>query len=179
EVQAQGVNVTKSSAGFLMVAAFVSEDGSLDKNDIADYVGSNIQDPLSRVPGVGTIELFGAQYAMRIWLDPLKLTQYNLTSQDIISSIREQNAQVSAGQLGGAPSLPGQELNATVSAQSRLQTAEQFQKIIIKADTSGAKVFLEDVARVELGAESYAVESFYNGKPAAGIGIQLATGANA
>ena len=179
EVQAQGVNVSKSSAGFLMVAAFVSQDGLLDKNDIADYVGSNIQDPLSRVPGVGTIELFGAQYAMRIWLDPLKLTQYNLTSQDIISSIREQNAQVSAGQLGGAPSVAGQELNATVSAQSRLQNAEQFKKIIIKADTSGAKVFLEDVARVELGAESYAVESFYNGKPAAGIGIQLATGANA
>ena len=179
EVQAQGVNVSKSSAGFLMVAAFVSQDGLLDKNDIADYVGSNIQDPLSRVPGVGTIELFGAQYAMRIWLDPLKLTQYNLTSQDIISSIREQNAQVSAGQLGGAPSVAGQELNATVSAQSRLQNAEQFKKIIIKADTSGAKVFLEDVARVELGAESYSLESYVNGKPAAGIGIQLATGANA
>ena len=179
EVQAQGVNVAKSSAGFLMVIGFVSQDGSLDKNDISDYVGSNIQDPMSRVAGVGTIQLFGAQYAMRIWLDPLKLTQYNLTSIDIMASIREQNAQVSAGQLGGAPSLPGQQLNATVSAQSRLQTAEQFKKIIIKSDSSGANVYLEDVARVELGAESYAVESYYNGKPAAGIGIQLATGANA
>ncbi|WP_076413271.1 efflux RND transporter permease subunit [Shewanella sp. UCD-KL12] len=179
EVQAQGVNVAKSSAGFLMVVGFVSQDGSLDKNDISDYVGSNIQDPMSRVAGVGTIQLFGAQYAMRIWLDPLKLTQYNLTSIDIMASIREQNAQVSAGQLGGSPSLPGQQLNATVSAQSRLQTAEQFKNIIIKSDSSGANVYLEDVARVELGAESYAVESFYNGKPAAGIGIQLATGANA
>ncbi|MCE9679682.1 efflux RND transporter permease subunit [Shewanella sp. AS1] len=179
EVQAQGVNVAKSSAGFLMVVGFVSSDGSLAKNDIADYVGANIQDPLSRVAGVGTIQLFGAQYAMRIWLDPLKLTQYNLTSTDILLSIREQNAQVSAGQLGGAPSIAGQELNATVTAQSRLQTPEEFKRIIIKSDTSGAKVYLEDVARVELGAESYSVESFYNGKPAAGIGIQLATGANA
>ena len=179
EVQAQGVKVAKSSSGFLMVLGFVSQDGSLAKNDIADYVGSNIQDPMSRVAGVGEIQLFGAQYAMRIWLDPLKLTQYNLTSQDIMASIREQNAQVSAGQLGGAPSIQGQELNATVSAQSRLQTAEEFKKIIIKSDTSGAKVFLEDVARVELGAESYAVESYYNGKPAAGLAIKLATGANA
>ncbi|QYJ86234.1 efflux RND transporter permease subunit [Shewanella mesophila] len=179
EVQAQGVKVAKSSSGFLMVLGFVSQDGSLEKNDISDYVGSNIQDPMSRVAGVGEIQLFGAQYAMRIWLDPLKLTQYNLTSQDIMASIREQNAQVSAGQLGGAPSIQGQELNATVSAQSRLQTAEEFKKIIIKSDTSGAKVFLEDVARVELGAESYAVESYYNGKPAAGLAIKLATGANA
>lgn len=162
-----------------MVVGFVSEDGSLDKNDIADYIGANIQDPLSRVPGVGTIQLFGAQYAMRIWLDPLKLTQYSLTSQDVITSIREQNTQVSAGQLGGTPSVAGQQLNATVTSQSRLQTAEEFEDIIIKADTSGAQVFLKDVARVELGAESYSVESFYNGKPAAGIGIQLATGANA
>ncbi|SQH74699.1 multidrug efflux system protein,AcrB/AcrD/AcrF family protein [Shewanella benthica] len=179
EVQAQGVNVSKSSAGFLMVIAFVSQDGSLDKNDIADYVASNIQDPMSRVAGVGTIQLFGAQYAMRIWLDPFKLTQFNLTSIDIMASIREQNAQVSAGQLGGAPSVGGQQLNATVSAQSRLQTVDQFERIIVKSDSSGANVYLKDVARVELGAESYSSESFYNGKPAAGIGIQLATGANA
>ena len=179
EVQAQGVNVSKSSAGFLMVLGFVSQDGSLDKNDISDYVASNIQDPMSRVAGVGTIQLFGAQYAMRIWLDPFKLTQFNLTSIDIMASIREQNAQVSAGQLGGAPSVGGQELNATVSAQSRLQTVDQFEQIIIKSDSSGANVYLKDVARVELGAEDYSSESFYNGKPAAGIGIQLATGANA
>ena len=179
EVQAQGVKVNKSSSGFLMVLGFVSQDGSLGKNDISDYVGSNILDPMSRVPGVGEIQLFGAQYAMRIWLDPLKLTQYNLTSLDIMASIREQNAQVSAGQLGGAPSIAGQELNATVTAQSRLQTAEEFRKIIIKSDPSGAKVYLEDVARVELGSESYSVESFYNGRPAAGLAIKLATGANA
>ncbi|MEZ9236821.1 efflux RND transporter permease subunit [Shewanella sp. 10N.286.52.A9] len=179
EVQSQGVNVVKSSAGFLMVAAFVSEDDSLQKTDIADYVAANIQDPLSRVAGVGEIQLFGAQYAMRIWLDPLKLTQYNLTSIDVMAAIQEQNAQISAGQLGGAPSIAGQELNATVTAQSRLQTPEQFREIILKSDSSGANVYLNDVARVELGSESYSVESFFNGKPAAGIGIQLATGANA
>ncbi|ARD20459.1 efflux RND transporter permease subunit [Shewanella japonica] len=179
EVQSQGVNVVKSSAGFLMVAAFVSEDGSLQKSDIADYVAANIQDPLSRVAGVGEIQLFGAQYAMRIWLDPLKLTQYNLTSIDVMAAIQEQNAQISAGQLGGAPSIAGQELNATVTAQSRLQTPEQFREIILKSDSSGANVYLNDVARVELGSESYSVESFYNGKPASGVGVQLATGANA
>ncbi|QSX37211.1 efflux RND transporter permease subunit [Shewanella sedimentimangrovi] len=179
EVQNQGVRVNKASSGFLMVLGFVSEDGSMDRSDIADYVGSNIQDPMSRVPGVGELTLFGSPYAMRIWLDPLKLTQYNLTSQDVIGSIREQNAQVSAGQLGGAPSLPGQQLNATVSAQSRLATEEEFRNIILKSDTSGAKVYLGDVARVELGAESYVVQSFYNGRPAAGLAIQLATGANA
>ena len=179
EVQSQGVKVNKSSSGFLMVAAVVSVDGSMDKVDVSDYVASNIQDPISRVPGVGEIQLFGSQYAIRIWLDPLKLTQYNLTSQDIMGSLREQNAQVSAGQLGGSPSLVGQELNATVSAQSRLQSVEEFQKIIVKADTSGAKVYLADVARVELGAESYAVDAFYNGMPASGLGIKMATGANA
>jgi multidrug efflux pump len=179
EVQAQGVNVSKSSSGFLMVLGFVSSDGSLDKSDIADYVAANVQDPMSRVPGVGDIQLFGAQYAMRIWLDPLKLTQYKLTSVDVIAAIRDQNAQVSAGQLGGAPSLAGQELNATVSAQSRLTTPEEFKRIILKSDPSGANVYLDDVARVELGAESYSVVSFYNGKPAAGLAVSLATGANA
>ncbi|MCL2917294.1 efflux RND transporter permease subunit [Shewanella litorisediminis] len=179
EVQAQGVRVNKSTSGFLMVLGFVSGDGSLTKNDIADYVGSNIQDPLSRVAGVGDITLFGAPYAMRIWLDPLKLTQYSLTTQDVVAAIREQNAQVSAGQLGGAPAVLGQELNATVSAQSRLETPEQFRKIILKSDTNGAKVYLNDVARVELGAESYVVESYYNGRPAAGLAVSLATGANA
>ena len=126
---------------------------------------------MSRVPGVGEIQLFGAQYAMRIWLDPLKLTQYSLTSLDVVAAIRSQNAQVSAGQLGGAPSVAGQELNATVSAQSRLQTAEEFRKIILKSDISGANVFLGDVARVELGSESYAVVSLYNGQPATGLAI--------
>ena len=179
EVQQQGVKVNKSSSGFLMVLGFVSADGSMGKSDISDYVAANVQDPMSRVPGVGEITLFGAQYAMRIWLDPFKLTQYKLTSIDIVAAIREQNAQISAGQLGGAPSVAGQELNATVSAQSRLQTPEQFKQIIVKSDSSGANVYLGDVARVELGAESYAVDSYYNGKPASGLAFKLATGANA
>ncbi|OBU36155.1 efflux RND transporter permease subunit [Photobacterium phosphoreum] len=179
EVQQQGVKVNKASSSFLMVVGFYSEDGSMDKNDISDYISSNVADPMSRVPGVGEIQTFGAQYAMRIWLDPLKLTKYNLTSIDVIAAIKEQNAQVSAGQLGASPSLPGQELNATVSAQSRLKTPAQFEQIILKSDPSGAKVLLKDVARVELGAESYAVQVFYNGKQASGIGIKLATGANA
>lgn len=179
EVQQQGVKVNKSSSGFLMVLGFVSEDGSMDKSDISDYVAATIQDPMSRVPGVGEITLFGAQYAMRIWLDPLKLTQYNLTSIDVMAAIKEQNAQVSAGQLGGAPALAGQELNATVSAQSRLQTVEEFERIILKSDSSGANVYLADIGRVELGAENYDVDSFYNGKPASAIAFKLATGANA
>ena len=178
-VQQQGISVNKSSSGFLMVIGFVSEDGSLDKNDISDYVGSNIQDPMSRVAGVGEVSLFGAQYAMRIWLDPFKLTEYNLTSVDVMTAIKAQNDQVSAGQLGGSPAVIGQQLNATVSAQSRLQTVAQFEAIVVKSDPSGATVTLADVARVELGAESYAVNSFYNGKPAAGLAIKLATGANA
>ena len=179
EVQQQGVKVNKSSSSFLMVVGFYSEDGSMDKNDISDYISSNVSDPMSRVPGVGEIQAFGAQYAMRIWLDPLKLTKYNLTSIDVIAAIKEQNAQLSAGQLGASPSLPGQELNATVSAQSRLKTPEQFKNIIVKSDSAGAKVHLSDVARVELGAEDYSVQVFYNGKQASGLGIKLATGANA
>ncbi|PST67197.1 efflux RND transporter permease subunit [Shewanella algae] len=179
EVTAQGVRVNKSSSGFLMVVAFISEDGSMTKADLADYVGSNVQDPMSRVPGVGETTLFGAQYSMRIWVDPLKLTNYNLTTLDVIAAIREQNAQVSAGQLGGAPAVQGQELNATISAQSRLQTPEEFRNIILKSNVSGANVYLGDVAKVELGSESYAIESLYNGRPATGLAIKLATGANA
>ncbi|TVK92431.1 multidrug efflux RND transporter permease subunit [Shewanella algae] len=179
EVTAQGVRVNKSSSGFLMVVAFISEDGSMTNADLADYVGSNVQDPMSRVPGVGETTLFGAQYSMRIWVDPLKLTNYNLTTLDVIAAIREQNAQVSAGQLGGAPAVQGQELNATISAQSRLQTPEEFRNIILKSNASGANVYLGDVAKVELGSESYAIESLYNGRPATGLAIKLATGANA
>ncbi|SDJ96116.1 multidrug efflux pump [Ferrimonas sediminum] len=179
EVQAQGISVNKTSSGFLMVLGFVSQDGSMNKADIADYVAANIQDPMSRVAGVGDITLFGAQYAMRIWLDPLKLNQFSLSTNDVVAAIREQNAQVSAGQLGGTPSVQGQQLNATVSAQSRLQTPQEFRDIVLKSDSSGAKVFLGDVARVEVGAESYSVTSFYNGQPASGLAIQLATGANA
>lgn len=148
EVTAQGVRVNKSSSGFLMVVAFISEDGSMTKADLADYVGSNVQDPMSRVPGVGETTLFGAQYSMRIWVDPLKLTNYNLTTLDVIAAIREQNAQVSAGQLGGAPAVQGQELNATISAQSRLQTPEEFRNIILKSNASGANVYLAMLPRL-------------------------------
>ncbi|MCL1125504.1 efflux RND transporter permease subunit [Shewanella surugensis] len=179
EVQSQGISVNKSSAGFLMVIGFVSDDGSMSKSDIADYVGSNLQEPINRISGVGEVKVFGAEYAMRIWLNPLKLTKYNLTSIDIESAITAQNAQVTSGQLGGLPATAGQELNATITAQSRLQTAQQFKDIIIKSDSAGSLVHLSDVARVELGSEDYSVNSFYNGKPASGMAVVLATGANA
>ncbi|WP_417762384.1 efflux RND transporter permease subunit [Shewanella sp.] len=179
EVQSQGVNVNKSTSGFLMVLGFISEDGSMNKSDIADFIGSTVQDPMSRVSGVGETQLFGAQYAMRIWLDPLKLTKYNLTTADVTAAIQSQNAQVASGQFGGAPAVPGQELNATITAQSRLQTPEQFRRIILKSNGAGANVYLDDVARVELGAENYSVTTLYNGQPASGLAIRLATGANA
>ena len=179
EVQRQGVTVTKSTINFLMVLGFVSEDGKLSQVDLADYVSSNVLDPLSRVDGVGEVQLFGAQYAMRIWLNPTQLAQYGLTPDDVAAAIQAQNAQVSAGQLGAAPASLGQQLNATVTAQTRLQTPEQFRNIVLKTQASGATVHLSDVARVELGAENYATVSRYNGKPAAGVAVKLATGANA
>lgn len=179
EVQRQGVTVNKSARNFLLVLGFSSVDGSMNRNDIADYVSSSVVDPLSRVEGVGEITVFGAPYAMRIWLDPAKLASYQLTSSDITTAVQAQNAQVSAGQLGGAPSVAGQQLNATVTAQTRLQTPEQFRNILLKTTTDGAQVRLSDVADVELGGESYEVVSRYNGKSAAGVGIKLAAGANA
>lgn len=179
EVQQQGVTVTKSSSSFLMVVGFVSKDGNMTKTDLADYAAANIVDPLSRINGVGDVQLFGAQYAMRIWIDPSKLANYKLTTQDVIAAIKAQNAQVSAGQIGGMPSVPGQRLNAAIIAQSRLETPEQFGRILLRVKPDGGQIRLADVARVERGAESYDVESRYNGKPAAGIGINLATGANA
>jgi multidrug efflux pump len=179
EVQRQGVSVAKSARNFLMVLGFVSKDGSMTNIDIGDYVSSNVQDIVSRVEGVGEVQLFGSQYAMRIWLDPAKLQNYKLTPADISASISAQNAQVSAGQLGGMPAVEGQQLNATVTAQSRLQTAKEFEDIIVKANADGSFVRLEDVARVELGGESYRVVARYDGQPASGLGIKLASGANA
>ncbi len=179
EVQRQGVRVAKSASNFLMIAAFVSADGSMVRNDIADYVVSTLQDPISRVPGVGEVQPFGSQYAMRIWLDPDKLFSYQLTSLDVSAAIQAQNAQVSAGQFGGNPAVPGQQLNATITAQTRLQTAEEFEAVILRVTPTGAQVRLRDVARVELAGESFDVESFYNGKPTAAMGIRLASGANA
>jgi len=179
EVQQQGVAVTKSVRNFIMVIGFVSEDGSMNRTDIADYVATNVQEPLSRVPGVGELTLFGSQYAMRIWLDPNRLISYKLTPGDVAAAIRAQNAQIAAGQLGGLPAVAGQQLNATITAQSRLQTPAQFEQIVLRTAESGATVRLRDVARVELGGENYGTLSFYNGNPASGLAVRLATGANA
>ncbi|EXD34379.1 MULTISPECIES: multidrug efflux RND transporter permease subunit AdeJ [Acinetobacter] len=179
DVQRQGVKVTKSGASFLQVIAFYSPDNSLSASDIKDYVNSNISEPLSRVAGVGEIQVFGGSYAMRIWLDPAKLTSFKLTPNDVATAIRAQNSQVAVGQLGGAPSTEGQVLNATVNAQSMLQTPEQFKNIFLKNTSSGAQVRLSDVARVELGSDNYQFDSKFNGKAAGGVAIKLATGANA
>lgn len=179
DVQRQGVKVTKSGASFMQVLAFYSPDGSLSGADINDYVNSNISEPLSRVAGVGELQVFGGQYAMRIWLDPAKMNSMQVTPSDIAAAIRAQNAQVAVGQLGGAPSVQGQVLNATVNAQSMLQTPEQFKNIFLKNTSSGAQVRLSDVARVELGSDNYQFDSKFNGKAAGGVAIKLATGANA
>ncbi|TNE64381.1 MAG: efflux RND transporter permease subunit [Alphaproteobacteria bacterium] len=178
-VQANGLTVTKSSSGFLLVVSFVSTDGKMSSTDLADYVESTINDTLKRVEGVGSTQIFGSGYAMRIWLDPDKLTKYALMPGDVEAAIRAQNTQVSAGQLGALPVRKGQQLNATVTARSRLQTPEQFRNIILKSSTEGAIVRLNDVATVELGAESYATNAKYNGMPATGVAVNLATGANA
>ncbi|MGE5713592.1 MAG: efflux RND transporter permease subunit, partial [Betaproteobacteria bacterium] len=179
EVQQQGVTVVKSVRNFIMVIGFYSEDGSMNRTDIADYVAANVQEVMSRVPGVGELTLFGSQYAMRIWLDPEKLASYKLTTTDVANAIRAQNVQIAAGQLGGLPAVPGQQLNATISAQGRLQTPAQFESVVLRTDASGATVRLRDVARVELGGENYGTLSFYNGKPSSGLAVRLATGANA
>ena len=179
-VQRQGVNVNKSSSSFMMVQAFISEDGSMDRADIADYINSNVLDSISRVEGVGEVQVFGSSYAMRIWLDPARLRSYNMVPSDVVNAVRAQNAQVSAGQLGQAPADTDQQvINATVTVQSYLQTPEEFKDILLKTDTSGAQVRLGDVADVEIGSENYSERSLYNGQEAAGLGISLAAGANA
>lgn len=179
EVQRQGVNVGKQRSGFMMVVGFVSSDENTSRDDIADYVSANIVDPISRVPGVGALQVFGSQYAMRIWLDPNKLDTFRLTPADVAEAVRAQNQQVAVGQLGGTPAVEGQQINATITAQSRLQTAEEFRAIIVRSNADGSVLRLDDVARVELGAESYGFVSRFNREPASGIGISLATGANA
>jgi multidrug efflux pump len=179
EVQQTGLRVTKSTSDFLMVAAFVSDDDSMTKFDIANYVSSNIQDPLSRISGVGSMNVFGTQYAMRIWLDPVKLTSYALTPLDVTAAIRAQNVQISGGQLGGTPAVHGQSINATITQATLLRTPEEFQRILVKVQPDGSSVRLKDVTRIALGAENYHVDVRYNGKSASGLGIQLAPGANA
>ncbi len=179
EVQQQGVVVTKSQTSFLLLVALYDEDGRYTDVDMSDFLVANLQDPIARIPGVGQVQAFGTGYAMRIWLDPYKLNSYALTPTDVQNAVLAQNAQVSAGELGAQPTIPGQELDATVTSQSLLQTPAQFGAIILKTATGGAIVRLRDVARVELGADSYTNKSRLNGLPAAGMGIQLAPGANA
>ncbi|EHE8230760.1 efflux RND transporter permease subunit [Salmonella enterica] len=179
EVQQQGISVEKSSSSFLMVAGFVSDNPNTTQDDISDYVASNIKDSISRLNGVGDVQLFGAQYAMRIWLDANLLNKYQLTPVDVINQLKVQNDQIAAGQLGGTPALPGQQLNASIIAQTRLKDPEEFGKVTLRVNTDGSVVHLKDVARIELGGENYNVVAHINGKPASGLGIKLATGANA
>ncbi|SDR95325.1 multidrug efflux pump [Pseudomonas asplenii] len=179
EVQQQGIRVTKSVKNFLMVIGVVSTDGSMTKDDLSNYIVSNMQDPISRTAGVGDFQVFGAQYAMRIWLDPAKLNNYQLTPVDVKTAVSAQNVQVSSGQLGGLPAMPGQQLNATIIGKTRLQTAEQFKNILLKVNKDGSQVRLGDVADVGLGGENYSVSAQYNGSPASGLAVKLANGANA
>jgi multidrug efflux pump len=179
EVQQQGIGVEKSSSSFLLVAGFVSDNKNLSQDDISDYVASNVKDAISRTSGVGDVQLFGAQYAMRIWLDSNALNKYQLTPLDVINQLKIQNNQIAAGQLGGTPSIPGQQLNASIIAQTRLKTPEEFGKVTLKVNQDGSMVHLKDVARIELGGENYNMVTRINGQAATGLGIKLATGANA
>ena len=179
EVQQQGIGVEKSSSSFLLVAGFVSDNKTLTQDDISDYVASNVKDAISRTSGVGDVQLFGAQYAMRIWLDSNALNKFQLTPLDVINQLKIQNNQIAAGQLGGTPSIPGQQLNASIIAQTRLKTPEEFGNVTLKVNQDGSMVHLKDVARVELGGENYNMVTKINGQAATGLGIKLATGANA
>ncbi len=179
EVQRQGLQVEKSTSTFLLVVGFVSRDGSMSEADISDYLNTYLKDAMARLEGVGEIEVFGANRAMRIWVDPVKLSNYSLTIADIEAVMLSQNMQVSSGQLGGMPQSKGQQLNATVIAQSQLQTAEEFENIFIRVNQDGSALKMKDIARVELGQDDYSTTARFNGQPAAGAGVKLATGANA
>lgn len=178
-VQQQGITVVKSARNFMMVLGFTSQDGSMSNTDLSDFLASSLQDTLSRVPGVGETQLFGAQYAMRIWLNPDQLNSYKLTVADVVTALQAQNTQVSAGQLGGLPAVPGQQLNATIVAQTRLENVDQFGRILLKVNSDGSQVRLKDVARIELGSDNYSTKALFNGKPATGLAVELASGANA
>src|SRR5712691_8160417 len=179
QVQQAGVRVTKSSNGYLLIAGFVSTDNSMSRYDIANYVVSHLQDPLSRINGVGNFNVFGTQYAMRIWLDTDKLNSFALTPVDVTTAIQNQNVQVAGGQLGGTPAPLTHRLTATITEATLLRTPAEFGNILLKVNTDGAQVRMRDVARIDLGAETYFIDSRYGGQPASGIGIQLAPGANA
>ncbi|MCX5875595.1 MAG: efflux RND transporter permease subunit [Deltaproteobacteria bacterium] len=178
-VQRQGIAVVKSSRNYLLIVGLVSEDGSMDRNALTDYMVSSLQDIVSRLDGVGEVLLFGTQNAMRIWLNPTKLNNFHLTTNDVIAALQAQNAQVSAGQFGGTPAVPGQQLNATITARTLLQTPEQFDAIILRTNSDGSTVRLKDVAESKIGTENYDIQSYYKGKPLGGMAIRLAAGANA
>ncbi|ODN68412.1 Multidrug efflux pump subunit AcrB [Methylobrevis pamukkalensis] len=175
----QGISVTKSTSSILMVGTLVSTDGSMSSLDLGNLISANLEDTIKRVEGVGDLRIFGSGYAMRIWLDPVRLARFQLMPGDVTAAISAQNTQVSVGQLGDTPAVEGQQLNVTITAQSQLQTPDQFRAIILKSSEDGALVRLEDVARVEIGAETYGSEARFNGQPAAGFAVNLATGANA
>ena len=178
-VQRQGIQVVKSTRNFLMIVGLVSEDGSMDRNALTDYLVSNVQDIVSRLEGVGELQLFGTQNAMRIWLNPARLNDFHLTTNDVIAALQAQNAQVSAGQFGGTPATQGQQLNATITARTLLQTTDQFDAIVLRTNSDGSTVKLKDVAVSGIGTENYDIASFFKGKPVGGMAIRLAAGANA
>lgn len=178
-VQQTGVKVSKSTRNYLIIVGLISEDGRMDGNDLRDYAQSNLEKVLARVPGVGEVTNFGSQYAMRVWLNPVKLTNYHLTFEDVMLALRSYNVEVSAGQFGGTPAVEGQRLNASIVVQNLLQTPEQFANIPVRTNPDGSIVRIKDVGSTELGTESYDIEAYYNGKPNAGLAIRQAPGANA
>ncbi|AXC48444.1 hydrophobe/amphiphile efflux-1 family RND transporter [Paracoccus suum] len=177
-VQRQGLTVEKAASGFLMVIGLIGDE-NYDGTDLSDYMVTNLVEDLSRVEGIGSVQVFGAQYAMRIWLDPSRLAGYEMTPADVVAAVSAQNTQISAGEFGGLPTVAGQQLNATVTAQTLLSTPEEFRKIVLRAEENGGLVLLQDVARVEIGSETYSAEATYNGRPATGMALSLAPGANA
>ncbi|MGE4560910.1 MAG: efflux RND transporter permease subunit, partial [Desulfobulbus sp.] len=179
EVQREGVQVTKSNSTFLMIVSLISTANDLDRHDLTDFMVSTLRDPLSRLPGVGSIQIFGAQYSMRIWLDPHKLNSYQLTPLDVRSAIQAQNNQVAVGDLGGTPAVSGQQISVSMMAQTKMSSTEEFAQILLKVQSDGSQIRLKDVARIEIGGEDYDTVSSYNGQPAGGLAIMLATGANA
>ena len=178
-VQELGVDVDKSAANFLMVVGFVDRNGKMTSADLSDYLVNNVQEPLSRITGVGEVEVFGSSYSMRIWLDPEKLYKYSLSTDEVVAAIQEQNVQVSSGAIGNLPSNTRYELNATINSMSLLETVSDFENIMVKTATDGSRVLMKDVARVEMGEESYNVIALYNGRQSTGMAISLASGANA
>ncbi|WP_459673429.1 efflux RND transporter permease subunit [Acidisoma sp. 7E03] len=178
EVTQQGITIEKSTKNYMLIVGLVSTNGSMTAQDISDYIASNIENPLTRIPGVGDYQLFGSEYAMRIWVDPAKLYKYALTISDVTSAIEAQNVQVSSGELGGLPAVKGQRLDALIVGPSRMTTPDEFRNILLKVEQDGSRVLLSDVATVELGAQSYSSTALYNNHPASGIALKLAPGAN-